>query len=195
MKKTLSFFAAALLLASTGAFAAGKTTKADVKAQIKAKSAAAVTNSLAGLRGLTIGSECKAKFDAAVKAAEAEKTACMNVDNPPAGSPIAEFNAFSQLQHDQFCGDLSNGDCADKVIKNQALFCAKDAAREEAKAKAIQKNCDAAVKACKDATKAVATNTAAIAKIEADLAAAKGATAGLKAAADDACKKSAEATK
>ncbi len=199
MKKTLTAFAAAaLLLASSGAFAATPARQlnpADAKALLKTKVGKNIQDVLADLRGgAPVAAECKADFDAAVKAAEAEATACNNVDAPPAGSPLDAFLKLNNIELGQFCGSLSLGDCTDKVLKDQAKFCAKERAKDVAKAKIIKANCEKKVKACADANAAVKKNADEIAKAEKALNDLKAATAGLKAAADAACKAAAAAT-
>lgn len=196
MKKMLSVFAAALLLASSGAFAADKLTQADVKNLLKGKVNKNIQDVLADLRGGgPIAAECKADFDAAVKAAEAEATACNNVDAPPAGSPLDKFLKLNNLQVQEFCGSLTGDQCADKVLADQAKFCAKERAKDVAKAKAIKANCEKLVKACKEANAAVAKNAADIKAAEKVLADLQAATAGLKSAAATACAAAEKATK
>lgn len=197
MKKTLSLFAAAaLLLASTTAFAADKQLNpAEAKSLLKSKIGKNIQDVLADLRGgAPVAAECKADFDAAVKAAEAEATACNNVDAPPPGSPLDAFLKLNNVQLGQFCGTLSLGDCTDKVLKDQAKFCAKERAKDVAKAKIIKANCEKKVKACADANAAVKKNADDIKAAEKALNDLKAATAGLKAAADAACKAAAAAT-
>lgn len=84
---------------------------------------------------------CAREYNEAVKAAEAEAKACLDPDNPPAGSPLAKFNALTNTQLATFCGDKTLQACADDVVKDQQRFCAVNAAKAKSRAKTAQQKC------------------------------------------------------
>jgi len=84
---------------------------------------------------------CVRAYNDAVKAARAEAAACLNADNPPGGSPLADFNALSNAQLAQKCAGKTLDECVASVLKAQAIFCAKEKAKDLAKAKAALRNC------------------------------------------------------
>ena len=49
--------------------------------------------------------------------------ACMNPDTPTAGSPVAKFNAYTNMQLAQYCGNKTMQQCVDQVNQEQNTFC------------------------------------------------------------------------
>ncbi len=98
---------------------------------------------------LTLASPCTTEFNSAVAAAKAEHTACLDVNNPPAGSPLAAFNALSNVALAQKCAGQTLDACVAGVVKDQAKFCALQAAKELAKAKTVLQKCCAPLAARK----------------------------------------------
>ena len=90
---------------------------------------------------LTHSNPCTTEFNAAVKAATAENTACLDSTNPPAGSPLAAFNALSNVALAQKCAGQTLDACVAAVVHEQAKFCAKERAINVAKAKSVLQRC------------------------------------------------------
>ena len=84
---------------------------------------------------------CARAYTDAVKAARSEAAACLNGDTPPAGSPLAEFNALTNAQLASKCAGKTLDECVAAVLRSQAIFCAKEKAKDLAKAKAALRNC------------------------------------------------------
>lgn len=172
MKKTLTLIAAALL-ATTSAFAADPITPAQAKALVKTKISAKVAERLRGITGVAIDKECQVDFAKAVAKAEASERRCNNADNPPAGSPVAKFNALNNVQLASFCGNKTLEACVDGVIAEQAAFCDAQSKPDIDAATALRDKCVKFVKACDDSKKELAKANADIAKLEQQLAAEK----------------------
>jgi len=90
---------------------------------------------------LTLVNPCTTEFNDAVKAAKAEHTACLDTNNPPAGSPLATFNALSNAALGQKCAGQTLDQCVAGVVKDQAKFCLKEQAKDVAKAKTVLSKC------------------------------------------------------
>lgn len=58
-----------------------------------------------------------------INKANADFRNCTNPDTPPPGSPIARFNAYSNMQLGQFCGNMTMQQCVDKVNADQQQYC------------------------------------------------------------------------
>ena len=139
-----------LLLAGLSAFllglpaaAAPPTTinPADAKAAVRKASDAALVDFRRDLPELRFEDPCAREYNEAVKAAEAEARACLNPDTPPAGSPVAKFNALTNAQLAAFCGDKTLEACVANVLLEQKRFCAINAAKAKAHAKSVLSKC------------------------------------------------------
>ncbi|MFI5121172.1 MAG: hypothetical protein ACHQM4_12195, partial [Thermoanaerobaculia bacterium] len=84
---------------------------------------------------------CTTDFNNAVAAAKAEHSACLDSNNPPAGSPLAVFNALSNTALAQKCAGQTLDACVAAVVKDQAKFCAIQEAKEFSKAKTTLQRC------------------------------------------------------
>lgn len=113
----------------------------DVKAALKRAVDLQVIDFGKQFPNLTIANPCTTEFNNAVKAAKAERTACLDINNPPAGSPLAVFNALSNVALAQKCGNQTLDACVAGVIQDQTKFCAKEAAKDLAKAKIVLRRC------------------------------------------------------
>jgi len=165
----LAMLSIALAVPTTGS--AQAPSKTQIQTIIKSKVSSALDEALRDLRGVRVGlPTCQSEFDQAVQAAEQEGAACLNVDSPPAGSPLANFNNLSNIGVQQFCANLTGDQCAAKVLQEQKLFCAKERARDIAKAKSIKARCQAEVQQCNDAKAAVTNARSQIAQLERQLA-------------------------
>jgi len=124
----------------------------DVINQIKARTPGVIADALKGIKlppPAGTSAACKADFDAAVKAAEAEATGCLNFDTAPANSPIGEFKANELAAEAKFCQNAATaGACAQAILDAQAKFCAKERAKDQAKANIVRKRCEAEVQQC-----------------------------------------------
>jgi hypothetical protein len=184
----VSAFLAFALAASAYGPAQG-ISKTQVKDLIKSKVPPAIAEALSGLRGPRVGSAaCQAELDAAVSAAEREASACLNPDNPPPGSPLANFNQMSNIQVQQFCANLTGSECAEKVLKDQKIFCGKERARDIAKAKAKKAQCEAELRQCNDARADFQNAKNRITQLERELAELKGKLPALQAKATQECR-------
>lgn len=139
-----------LLLAGLSAFvvaaaapAAPPTTinPVDARAALRKASDAAVVDALRGFPELKFEDPCAREYNDAVKAAQAEAKACLDPDHPPAGSPLANFNALSNAQLAAFCGSQTLDACVAGVVKQQQKFCAINAAKAKSRAKTAQQKC------------------------------------------------------
>jgi len=142
-----TLFAAAILFA-TGTNAAdikdgtsNTITVGEAKAATKRLIGIEVGRVQAELPDLKLEHPCAREYTAALKAARAEAAACLNADNPPAGSPLADFNALSNAQLAQKCAGKTLDECVASVLKAQAIFCAKEKAKDLAKAKSALRTC------------------------------------------------------
>ncbi len=113
----------------------------DVKAALKKAVDAQLIDFGKQFPHLKLANPCTTEFNNAVAAAKAEQTGCLDSNNPPAGSPLAAFNALSNAQLAQKCGNQTLDACVDAVVKEQAKFCAKERAKEVAKAKSVLSRC------------------------------------------------------
>ena len=131
------------LLVCVAASAAPPTTinPADAKAALRKASDAAVVDALRGLPELKFEDPCAREYNDAVKAAQAEAKACLDPDHPPAGSPLANFNALTNAQLGPFCGSKTLDACVADVVKQQQKFCAINAAKAKSRAKTAQQKC------------------------------------------------------
>ncbi len=94
-----------------------------------------------GFPELKFEDPCAREYNDAVKAAQAEAKACLDSDSPPAGSPLANFNALSNAQLAAFCGSQTLEACVAGVVKQQQKFCAINAAKAKSRAKTAQQKC------------------------------------------------------
>lgn len=90
---------------------------------------------------LTLANPCTTEFNVAVKEAAAEHAACLDINNPPAGSPLAVFNALSNVALAQKCANQTLDACVAQVVHDQKLFCARERAINVAKAKSVLRRC------------------------------------------------------
>lgn len=114
---------------------------ADVKAALKKAVDLQVIDFGRQFPHLTLPNPCTTEFNEAVNAAKAEHTACLDTNNPPAGSPLAVFNALSNVALAQKCAGLTLDACVAGVVKDQAKFCALQAAKELSAAKTVLAKC------------------------------------------------------
>jgi len=114
---------------------------ADAKAAVRKASDAALIDLRRDLPELKFEDPCAREYNDAVKAAEAEGRACLDADNPPAGSPLAKFNALNNAQLGAFCGDKTLEACVAGVLQDQKKFCAINAAKAKARAKSALSKC------------------------------------------------------
>lgn len=114
---------------------------ADAKAAVRKASDAALIELRRDLPELKFEDPCAREYNEAVKAAEAEAKACLNPDSPPAGSPLAKFNALTNAQLAAFCGDKTLDACVANVLLDQKKFCAINAAKAKARAKSALSKC------------------------------------------------------
>ncbi len=113
----------------------------DARAALRKASDAAVVDLLRGLPELKFEDPCAREYNDAVKAAQAEAKACLDSENPPAGSPLANFNALTNAQLAAFCGNKTLDACVADVVKQQQKFCAINAAKAKSRAKTAQQKC------------------------------------------------------
>jgi hypothetical protein len=115
---------------------------ADAKAALRKANDAVLADFRRQFPELKFEDPCAREYNEAIKAAEAEHTACLDISNPPAGSPYADFNANAAKTLTD-CGNagLSLDACMDKLAKAQAKFCAINAAKAKARAKTAQQKC------------------------------------------------------
>ena len=113
----------------------------DARAALRKASDAAIVDALRGLPELKFEDPCAREYNDAVKAAQAEAKACLDPDHPPAGSPLADFNALTNAQLGSFCGTKSLEACVADVVKQQQKFCAINAAKAKSRAKTAQQKC------------------------------------------------------
>lgn len=113
----------------------------DVKAALKKASDAALVDFHRQFPLLTFEDPCAREYNDAVKAAETEAKDCLDAANPPAGSPLANFNALSNAQLASFCGAKTLDACVADVVKAQQRFCAINAAKAKARARTAQQKC------------------------------------------------------
>lgn len=131
------------LLVCAAAPAAPPTTinPADARAAVRKASDAALADLRKEFPELKFEDPCAREYNDAVKAAEAEAKACLSPDSPPAGSPLANFNALTNAQLGSFCGTKSLEACVADVVKQQQRFCAINAAKAKSRAKTAQQKC------------------------------------------------------
>jgi hypothetical protein len=115
---------------------------ADAKAALRKANDAALADFRRQFPELKFEDPCAKEYNDAIKAAEAEHTACLDISNPPAGSPYADFNANSAKTLTD-CGNagLSLDACMDKLAKAQARFCAINVAKAKSRAQTAQARC------------------------------------------------------
>lgn len=113
----------------------------DAKAALRKASAAALVDFHRDLPDLKFEDPCAREYNEAVKAAEAEAKACLDPDSPPAGSPVAKFNALNNTQLAAFCGDKTLDACVANVLLDQKKFCAINAAKAKSRAKTALSKC------------------------------------------------------
>lgn len=114
---------------------------ADARSAIKRASDAALVDFRGQFPELKFEDPCAREYNEAIKAAADEAKACLDADNPPAGSPLAAFNAKTNTQLATFCGDKTLQACADGVVHEQKKFCAIQAAKAKSRAKTAQQKC------------------------------------------------------
>lgn len=134
----------ALVLGIPAAAAPPTFNPVDAKAALKKANDRLLTDFRKEFPDLRFEDPCAREYNEAIKEAEAEHTACLDIANPPAGSPYAEFNA-SPAATLTSCGNagLSLDACMDKLAKAQTKFCAINAARAKIRAKlALRKCCE-----------------------------------------------------
>ncbi|MEX2271688.1 MAG: hypothetical protein WD690_09470 [Vicinamibacterales bacterium] len=188
VRRAVGFSALLGILAVSAHVLAQAPTKAAVDAQIKSKIASRIIDELSDIRKVKLGTgACQAEYDKAVAAATAGFQVCMNLDNPPAGSPMDKYNKHTRFQHDQYCGDLTPGQCADKVLAEQHRFCAIASAKAKSLAKRIEAGCEAKTKICQNARKTVTDIEANIVRLEKELALARAKLGTSKANATERC--------
>lgn len=90
---------------------------------------------------LKIQHPCTRKYNDAVKAAEAELAACLNIETAPAGSPLGDYNALNNAQALAFCGSTPADECLAELIHKQKIFCAKEKAKDKIKARQALRDC------------------------------------------------------
>ena len=90
---------------------------------------------------LKLVNPCTAEYNSAVAAAQAESTSCLDANNPPAGSPLAAFNALTNAQLGAKCGTQTLDACVADVVLQQSIFCARERAVSIAKAKSVLQRC------------------------------------------------------
>jgi hypothetical protein len=121
----------------------------DAKAAIRKASDAALADLTRGFPELRFEDPCAREYNDAVKEAGIEARACLDPDHPPAGSPLAAFNALTNAQLASFCGDKTLDACVASVVKEQQKFCAINAAKAKSRAKTAQQKCCSAFAARK----------------------------------------------
>jgi hypothetical protein len=128
--------AAAVVLAQNGSA---------VKTAIRAQLSAAVTEALKDISNRRIPNVCVSAFNAKVNEAKTEVQACLNIDNPPAGSPFAAFNGKTASGQQVFCDDAvrtgGGKTCGEILVADQSRFCAINAAKAKSAAKTIEAEC------------------------------------------------------
>jgi hypothetical protein len=116
-----------------------------VKSAIRAQISTAVLDSLKDVTNRRIPVTCVSAFNAKVAEARAEVQSCLDIDNPPAGSPFAAFNAKSAAGQQVFCDDAVKTQpgktCGDILVADQSKFCAINAAKAKSAAKLIESQC------------------------------------------------------
>ncbi len=142
-----------------------------LKSQVKSKVPSALEEAIRDLKAIKVAPPCQAEFDAAVREAQAEAQACLNIDNPPPGSPFDTFNKKNAAGQQVFCDDAERTHpgktCGDVLIADQQRFCAINAAKAKARAKSIEARC----LACEQKKKELADLKARIATLEREVAA------------------------
>ena len=115
---------------------------ADAKASLKKANDATLADLRRQFPELRFEDPCAREYNEAIQAAAAERTACLDISNPPAGSPYADFNANSAKTLTD-CGNagLSLDACMDKLAKAQAKFCAINAAKAKSRAQTALAKC------------------------------------------------------
>lgn len=113
----------------------------DVKAAVKKAVDASLVSFKSQFPVLKLVNPCTAEFNAAVAAAHSGLSACLDANNPPAGSPLADFNALSNVALATKCANKTLDACVAEVVAQQSLFCNKQAAINVAKAKSVLQRC------------------------------------------------------
>lgn len=163
--------------------------KTQIQSILRGSVSSALDEALRDLRGIKVGlPTCQSEFDQAVQAAQQANAACLNVDSPPPGSPLANFNSLSNIGVQQFCGSLTGDQCAAKILRDQKLFCARESAKDVAKAKIIRSRCEAELQQCNDAKAALTNARSQIAQLERQLIALKASLPTLEAKAQTECR-------
>lgn len=91
-----------------------------------------------------------------INKANADFRNCTNPDTPPPGSPIARFNAYSNMQLGQFCGNLTMQQCVDKVNADQQQYCHQVVMPVRQQAEAAKRECSQARAECNQAKQKLA---------------------------------------
>jgi hypothetical protein len=146
IKRTSLFLAALGCLGLTApVFAQPKApfNPADVKADLRRAIDVEIGNLKLQFPDLKFQDPCITEYNAAVAAASAEAHACLNADNPPAGSPIAVFNAGSSFDQQKTCDKYTQGGltCSAGLLKDQQKFCAVNAAKAKSRAQTARVAC------------------------------------------------------
>ena len=135
----------------------------DVKAALKKAVDAQLIDFGKQFPHLKLANPCTTDFNTAVQDATAEHTACLDVNNPPAGSPLAVFNALSNVALAQKCAGQTLDACVAGVVQDQTKFCNRERAINVAKAKSVLQRCCAPLSQHKaDLQKELADVTAAL---------------------------------
>lgn len=82
--------------------------------------------------------------------------ACTNPDTPPPGSPVARFNAYSNMQLGQYCGNLTMQQCVDRVNGEQQQYCHQAVMPIRQQAERAKKECSEARVECTHAKQKLA---------------------------------------
>lgn len=77
--------------------------------------------------------------------------ACTNPDTPPPGSPVARFNAYTNMQLGQYCGNLTMQQCVDRVNGEQQQYCHQAVMPIRQQAEKAKKECSEARVECTQA--------------------------------------------
>lgn len=81
---------------------------------------------------------------------------CTNPDTPPPGSPVARFNAYTNMQLGQYCGNLTMQQCVDRVNAEQQQYCHQVVMPIRQQAEKAKKECSEARAECTQAKQKLA---------------------------------------
>jgi len=81
----------------------------------------------------------------------ANRTYASCLANPPAGSPIDNFNKMTNMQLGQYCGSKTMHECTDMVSAQQTAYCEKMVLPLRQRAEQEKQMCGQARKECTDA--------------------------------------------